>query len=163
MPMPHSDAKGNSTAVLRAYLDKYLNLTESLAHAPGLLGTMAWQPFPRIAAQAALDRGSDLLAVEADVDRLFFQVGYGWSSSADDDRIREGVLDTAVAIRNLTDGFVKSGAVPDAYRPLFMNDAHAEQDYFGRMKGGSRDFAKKVADGVDPTGFFRTRTYGFRP
>lgn len=44
-----------------------------------------------------------------------------------------------------------------------MNYGFYRQDYFGRLKPESRALAKRVADTVDPTGLFRTRTGGWKP
>jgi hypothetical protein len=159
-PIPYPQ---HSTAVMQAYLDAWIAITTTLAPVAGLIGTIAWQPFPRIAAQAALDRGSDLLAIDADVDRIIWELDYAYSLGTDDAAVNDGLTGVAAAFHEMADGFIAEGAMKDAYRPLFMNDANYKQDYFGRLKGNSHNLAKKVAAQYDPRGFFKSRTDGFKP
>jgi hypothetical protein len=63
-------------------------------------------------------------------------------------------------MRDLILQFTESGHLPEAYVPLFMNDAYFRQDYFGRLR--TADFARSVRDQYDPEGFFATRTGGWK-
>jgi hypothetical protein len=55
---------------------------------------------------------------------------------------------------------IANGTLPNVYRPLYMNDIGADQDYWGRLR--TRDRALQTRLRYDPKGFFQTRTSGFR-
>ena len=56
--------------------------------------------------------------------------------------------------------FVDEGVLPDVYRPLFMNDAHYSQDYWGRISAGWREKAKDVRERYDPELWLQERSSG---
>jgi hypothetical protein len=60
----------------------------------------------------------------------------------------------------LIEEFIADGTLPNVYRPLYSNDLNADQDYWGRLR--TRDRALQTRLKYDPTGFFQTRTNGFR-
>lgn len=55
---------------------------------------------------------------------------------------------------------IDEGRLPDVYRPLFMNDAYYRQDYWGRIKPESKQYALDARLRYDPDGFFQKRTSG---
>lgn len=71
------------------------------------------------------------------------------------------MVDTYSGLKSLVDGYVADGSLPDAYRPLFMNDAYFRQDYWGRLKPEKRLFAENVRAAVDPAGVLQTLSQGF--
>jgi hypothetical protein len=56
--------------------------------------------------------------------------------------------------------YIANGTLPDVYRPLYMNDIDAGQEYWSRLR--TRDWALQTRLKYDPAGFFQTRTSGFR-
>lgn len=61
---------------------------------------------------------------------------------------------------NLIQKDIDQGLLPDVYRPLFMNDAYFRQDYWGRIKRESKQYALETRLRYDPDGFFQERTSG---
>jgi hypothetical protein len=70
---------------------------------------------------------------------------------------------TYMGVRNRVLAWQQEGKLAQAYLPLFMNYGFFRQDYFGRLRPESRALAKRVSEAVDPRGFFRDRTGGWKP
>lgn len=71
------------------------------------------------------------------------------------------MVDTYSGLKTLVDGYVADGSLPDAYRPLFMNDCYFRQDYWGRLKPETRASAEAVRAAVDPASIMQTLSQGF--
>ena len=129
---------------------------------PGIVSSIAFQPFPKRIAQAALDRGGDLIDVDPDVDRLIIEMNYAFSLQSDYEKLDGIMQETYGGLRERVLGYVQEARLPDVYCPLFMNYAYYRQDYWGRLKPENAEFAHAVAEQVDPAGFFRNRTGGWK-
>jgi hypothetical protein len=68
-----------------------------------------------------------------------------------------------LGMRERIDGFIANGTIESAYSPLFANDANYQQDYWGRLKSGTREYARSVAEDLDPEGLFKLHTGGWKP
>ncbi|KAK4150888.1 hypothetical protein C8A00DRAFT_17623 [Chaetomidium leptoderma] len=130
---------------------------------PGIVASIAYQPFPRRIAQAARDRGRDLIDVDADADRVIIELNYAFLLPSDYDRMDATMQATYGGIRERVGGWQAEGKLEDVYLPVFMNYGFYRQDYWGRLKEASRVFAREVAERVDPGGLFRDRTGGWKP
>lgn len=131
---------------------------------PGLVASIAYQPFPKGIAQKARENGGkDLIDVEGDADRVIIEMNYAFLAPGDYERMSGKMEDTYGGIRERVVEWVKGGKLKDVFLPVFMNYGFYRQDYWGRLKPENRALAKSVAEGVDPEGLFRTRTGGWKP
>ncbi|RDW57061.1 hypothetical protein BP6252_13876 [Coleophoma cylindrospora] len=148
--------------VMRSYHDYYVDMAKNNSLVAGLTATMALQPIPKILAQKSKGNGGDLLDLDDAVDRIFFEFDYSFTSILSDTRMDATVKTLFTGIRERVQAFIANGTIPDAYLPLFMNDANYQQDYWGRLRPEKLTYAQEVRDKYDPEGFFRDRTGGFK-
>ena len=160
VPLP-SVADGED--IMDALHGHWRNMTDTTQLVPGIVSSIAFQPFPKRIAQAALDRGGDLIDVDPDVDRLIIEMNYAFSLQSDYEKLDGIMQETYGGLRERVLGYVQEARLPDVYCPLFMNYAYYRQDYWGRLKPENAEFAHAVAEQVDPAGFFRNRTGGWKP
>jgi hypothetical protein len=158
-PLPNSTV-GNK--VMRSYYDHYYDVVTAHKIIPGLTATIALQPIPKRLAQKAQCLGGDLLDLDDSVDRILMEFDFSYTSPDNDIVMDKAVRNLFSGIRDRVTGFVTDGTLPDAYVPLFMNDANYQQDYFGRLRPKTKQYAKVVRDEYDPYGFFKDRTGGFK-
>lgn len=158
-PLPNSSV---GHTVLKSYYDHFLNITKANRGVPGLSATMAFQPLPKRLAQKSKANGGDLLDLDDSVDRMLIEFNYSYTFPASDSVINKAVVALLSGIRDRVKAFIGNGTIPDAYVPLFMNDANFQQDYFGRLRPETLAYARGVRDTYDPSGFFRDRTGGFK-
>ena len=155
--------EADSEKVMDAIYAHWRDMSDRTRLVPGIIASIAFQPFPRVIARNALDSGGDLIDAEDDVDRLIIEMNYQFLLQTDYAKIDAIMQDTYNGIRDLVVGWQADGTLPDAYLPLMANYAFYRQDYWGRLKPTSRAFARQVVDAYDPEGLFRTRTGGWRP
>ena len=153
----------NNVDVLMAYYDHWHNVTAGVKGIPTLLASLALQPIPKQLAQRALDKGGDLMDLDADYDRMILEFDFLYVSESANSAIDNALADTYDGMRERVTGFQAQGKLPsDAYLPLFINDANRRQDYFGRLKSESQKLARSVQARLDPNGLWNTRMGGFR-
>ncbi|OCL04270.1 FAD binding domain-containing protein [Glonium stellatum] len=153
----------NSTVgmeVLTSYYDHWRNTTSSVLELSGLIGSVAFQPMPKIIARKAKEQGGDLLDLDEDVDRIILEFDYSYLFATDDAAVDDAMQRLYGGIRDRVLAFMANGTLSKAYLPLFMNDGYFREDYFGRLR--TVDFARSVRDQYDPHGFFARRTGGFK-
>ncbi|KAK4119575.1 FAD-binding domain-containing protein [Parathielavia appendiculata] len=139
------------------------NVTDSALLVPGMVASVAYMPFPKRIAQAARERGQDLLDVDPDADRLIVELDYIFLSPTDYSKMEGKMVESYSGIRERVVEWQAEGKLRNVYLPLFMNYGFYRQDYWGRLKAASRQLAREVAERVDPAGLFRTRTGGWKP
>ncbi|KAN0102884.1 FAD dependent oxidoreductase [Hyaloscypha variabilis] len=148
--------------VLSSYRDHFVDVAMANAQVPGLVATMAYQPIPKGLAVKALENGGDLIALDNFVDRIFFEFDYSFISTASVPQMN-GVIETLFSgIQERVSAFTANGTLPEAYLPLFANDANFQEDYWGRLRPETLAYAEIVRDEYDPFGFFKDRTGGFK-
>jgi hypothetical protein len=98
--------------------------------------------------------------MDDDVNRLLLEFNISYFFDFDTKGIDPATQQLHQGTRELVTGFQRDGKLPEAYLPLFMNDAYFRQDYFSRLR--TVDFARSVRDQYDPEGFFRTQTKGWK-
>jgi len=148
--------------VLSSYRDHFVDVATANAQVPGLVATMAYQPIPKGLAVKALENGGDLIALDNFVDRIFFEFDYSFTSTASVPQMN-GVIETLFSgIQERVSAFTANGTLPEAYLPLFANDANFQEDYWGRLRPETLAYAEIVRDEYDPFGFFKDRTGGFK-
>ncbi|KAJ6104054.1 hypothetical protein N7523_010374 [Penicillium sp. IBT 18751x] len=156
-PVP---CKAVGSSVLQEYYDHWYNVTGSVLEVPGVLGSIAFQPVPKIFSQKAVERGGDLLSVPTDTNYIFIELDFSYTFAADDEKIDQANQNLYGGMGNLIQKNIDKGLLPDVYRPIFMNDAYFRQDYWGRIKPESKQYALDARLRYDPDGFFQKRTSG---
>ncbi|KAF2789654.1 FAD-binding domain-containing protein [Melanomma pulvis-pyrius CBS 109.77] len=146
--------------VLGAYYDHWRNTTKSVIGVSGIIGSIAFQPMPKGIARKAQELGGDMIDLDDSVDRIIMEFNYSYWLPTDDATMDAATQTLYGGMKNLITKFTNGGQLPEAYLPLFMNDAYFRQDYFGRLQ--TQDFARSVRDSYDPEGFFAARTGGWK-
>jgi len=157
LPLPDVSA---GAEVLGAVYDHWRNTTEGVIAVPGIIGSIAFQPIPKMLARKALERGGDLIDLDDEVDRIILEFNYSYTFATDDEKMDAATQALYKGTQALVTQFQADGKLPEAYLPLFANDGYYRQDYFGRLR--TADFARTVRDQVDPKGFFAGRTGGYK-
>lgn len=157
IPLPSADVGAD---FLGDIYDNWRNTTESVIDAAGLIGSVAFQPMPKKIARKAKEAGGDLLDLDDDIDRIVLEFDFSWLSSLDNKRMDAATQRLYTGSKGLVDKYTAEGKLPEAYLPLFANDAYYRQDYFGRLR--TAEFARRVRDEYDPSGFFAKRTGGWK-
>lgn len=165
LPKPSETGSGPSSMdLLRQVNDIFEAKMRSVILVPDLIASLGLQPYSKSFAQKAIDKGGDLIAMDADVDRILIVVNTSFALHAHYNVVAAAVKAFYDAVRQLVLDLIGDGFVDgDTYLPLFANDGFFQQDYWGRLKPASRALAQSVAADVDPTGFFRDRTGGWKP
>ena len=159
MPVPSIE---NGAEVMGAIHANWKNTTRDILGVAGIIGSIAYQPIPKILTRKAREMGGDLLDLDDDVNRIILEFNLSYWFDIDDHTVDEATGQLHWGSRNLITDFQKSGKLPDAYLPLFMNDAYFKQDYFARLRSSSQSLARNARDLYDPEGFFRTHTKGWK-
>ncbi|KAK3387945.1 hypothetical protein B0H63DRAFT_542413 [Podospora didyma] len=162
IPLPSS---ANLASVMFDMHAHWRNISSTtLLDVPGVVASIAWQPFPKRIAQAARDKSPDLIDADPDVDKMILEINYSFLLEADYERMTSTMQATYGGIRERVLAHQAAGRLPrDVYLPLFMNYGFFKEDYFARLKPESRALARRVAGEVDPQGLFRDRTGGWKP
>ncbi|RHZ73692.1 hypothetical protein CDV55_107012 [Aspergillus turcosus] len=156
LPVP----KDMSPEVLQSIFDFWLDVNNKVLLETGMVGIIAFQPFPRIIAQRALERGGDLLDFPPDQDYILLQITLQWTLALSDARMHDATQKLFKGFGRLIEEYIASGTLPNVYRPVYMNDLNADQEYWGRLR--TRNQALQTRLKYDPAAFFQTRTNGFR-
>ncbi|ORY08724.1 FAD binding domain-containing protein [Clohesyomyces aquaticus] len=156
-PLPNATV---GAEVLGAYYSHWRNTTKSVFGVSGVIGSVAFQPMPKLIARKAKERGGDLMNLDDSVDRIIMEFDYSYWLSLDDAKMDDATQRLYSGMRNLITGYTDSGHLPKAYLPLFQNDGYFRQDYFGRLNTVS--FARSVREQYDPQDLFADRTGGFK-
>ncbi|KAJ3559592.1 hypothetical protein NPX13_g9511 [Xylaria arbuscula] len=160
MPLPSAE---NGPEVMGAIFDHWVNVSNTAQLVPGLIASVAFQPLPKKLAQIAREKGGDMIDVDDDIDRIVLELDYSFLSSLSYSKIDGVMQETYGGFKTIVEGYQDSGLLPqDVYLPLFQNDCFYPQDYFGRLKPEKLALARRVQAEVDPKGFFKTRTGGFK-
>lgn len=153
----------NGIEVLQTYYDTWVNISNTAALVPGVVASIAFQPLPKGITQIAREKGGDLLDLDDSIDRIILELDYSFWFNSDYATIDQTMQDTYDGLAAARDGFEEEGKLPtDVYLPIFMNDGFYRQDYFGRLRGETKELAVSVRDELDPTGLWRDRTGGFK-
>jgi FAD/FMN-containing dehydrogenase len=160
IPLP---AVANAVEVMEGLHAHWRNISSTTLLVPGIVASIAWQPFPKKIAQRARELSPDLIDADADVDRIIIEMNYAFTPQSLYERMADTTEATYTGVRERVLKWQEDGKLPEAYLPVFMNYGFYRQDYFGRLKPESRALARRVQDEVDPGGLFRTRTGGWKP
>jgi hypothetical protein len=157
IPLPSA---ANGAEIMGAIHNNWKNVTKGILGVAGIIGSIAYQPIPKMLARKAREMGGDLIDLDDDVDRIIIEFNLSYWFDIDDKTVDQATQQLHQGTHDLVTGFQKDNKLPEAYLPLFMNDCYFRQDYFARLR--TTDFARSVRDRYDPDGFFRTQTKGWR-
>ncbi|KAI0382640.1 FAD-binding domain-containing protein [Hypomontagnella monticulosa] len=160
IPMPSVD---NGVKVMEGIHAHWRSMSDTVLLEPGIVASIAYQPFPKRIAQAAKERGPDLIDADDEGHRLIIEMNYSFLPQSDYEKMDVKLQQTYGGVRERVVGWQKDGTLPDIYLPVFMNYGFHQQDYFSRLRPENRAFAHAVSESVDPNGFFRTRIGGWKP
>ncbi|KAI1495931.1 FAD binding domain-containing protein [Biscogniauxia marginata] len=160
MPLPTGE---DGAEVMQSIYDHWVNVSDTVKWVPGLIASIAFQPLPKKVAQLAREKGGDMLDLDDDIHRIIVELDYSFLFNSDYEEIDTTMQNTYEGIQSLVQGYQQSGSLPtDVYLPLFQNDCFHPQDYFGRLRPERLELAKRVQANVDPDGFWKDRTAGFK-
>lgn len=160
IPLPSA---ANAVEIMEGLHSHWWNISSTTLLVPGIVASIAWQPFPKKIAQRARKLCPDLIDADADVDRIIIEMNYAFTSQSLYEKMANTMEATYSGVRSRVLAWQAQGKLPDAYLPVFINYGFYRQDYFGRLRPESRALARKVIDEVDPRGRFQTRTGGWKP
>lgn len=160
IPLPSVE---NSVEVMEGLHSHWRSVTNNVLLVPGIVASIAWQPFPKRIAQEAQARGPDLIEADDSVDRIIIEMNYSFLPLTEYEKMADVMEETYSGIRSRVTAWQADGTLPEAFLPVFMNYGFYRQDYFGRLKPENRALARSVAEEVDPDGLFRDRTGGWKP
>jgi hypothetical protein len=160
IPLPSAE---NGVEVMETLHAHWRNVSSTTLLVPGVVASIAWQPFPKQIARQARLRSPDLIDADDDVDRIILEINYSFVPQTEYESLADTIETTYSGVRSRVLAWQEDGTLPEAYLPLFMNYGFNRQDYFGRLKLENRALAKRVSEDVDLGGLFRTRTGGWRP
>ncbi|KAF1911693.1 hypothetical protein BDU57DRAFT_506268 [Ampelomyces quisqualis] len=160
IPIPSAE---NSEEVMETLHNHWRNISSTTLLVPGIVASIAWQPFPKRIAAKARALSPDLIDVDPSVDRFIVEMNYAFLPQGLYEEMADTMEATYTGVRQRVLNWQDEGKLPQAYLPLFMNYGFYRQDYFGRLRPESRALAKRVSGEVDPKGFFRDRTGGWKP
>lgn len=146
-------------------------MTEGILH-PGFIFSLAFQPMPYIIpAQSVAAGGNSLGMNPTEGDRMWMEYDISWLTALGDDSAHSMVMNITATI----DEYVKtkyagvasthhhSGSVEvEEFTPIFMNDAMYDQMPLQSYENDGYAKLKAIQENVDPTGFFPSRTGGFK-
>lgn len=82
------------------------------------------------------------------IDYIIFELGISHTLASDDATTEAALEQLYIALDNTLQNFIAQGVLPDVYRPLFMNDAHGTQGYWGHIS--TADQARAARQNYDP-------------
>ncbi|KAF2181590.1 FAD-binding domain-containing protein [Zopfia rhizophila CBS 207.26] len=161
IPLPSVD---NGKEVMDALHAHWRNVSGTVMAVPGIVASIAYQPFPKRITQAARERSNDLIDCDDKVHRMIIEMNYSFFLPSDYEKMGRTLQETYTGIRERVLGWQEDGTLEnDVYLPIFMNYGFYRQDYFSRLRPENAEFARSVAMQVDPEGLFRNRTGGWKP
>ncbi|KAF2833496.1 FAD-binding domain-containing protein [Ophiobolus disseminans] len=160
IPIPSA---ANAEEVMETLHNHWRNISSSALLVPGIVASIAWQPFSKKIAQKARQLSPDLIEADDSIDRFIVEMNYSFVPLTLYEQMANTMEATYTGVRNRVLAWQASGKLPQAYLPLFMNYGFFRQDYFGRLKPENRALARRVSEQVDPNGLFRDRTGGWKP
>lgn len=160
IPMPSAE---NSVEVMEGIHAHWREVSGKTLLVPGIIASIAYQPFPKSIARQARARAPDLIDADDDAHRIILELNYSFLPKLVYNTMADTLEATYGGVRDLVLGWQDRGVLPKVYCPVFMNYGFSRVDYWGRLRPESRVFAKEVSAKYDPDGFFRNRTGGWKP
>ncbi|KAK7414984.1 hypothetical protein QQX98_006217 [Neonectria punicea] len=153
-PGIYAEISNEMRRITKEYTENILHLTSQCS--------VDFQPLSAAVGKHTAARGGNAMGLTAtDPDRIILEIQCSWSDEKDDEVVRQFSRDlTSWVERRIPVWLEGQDDSEDAYLPLFMNDAMADQN----VTGSYRDYAqlKSLQLQTDPEGVLRTRTGGFK-
>ncbi|KAH7304754.1 FAD binding domain-containing protein [Stachybotrys elegans] len=156
---------GNATAsldLLQSVYAHWKKISWDVQLQAGLVSSIAFQPMPRSMARIAREKGGDLYDFDDDADLIIIELNISYWSKSSTNTVDSALQKIYGGIRDRVVDFQSRGLAPDAYLPLFVNDAYYRQDVWGRLKPERRALAAEMRDVMDPDRLWADRTGGFK-
>ncbi|KAL3418333.1 FAD binding domain-containing protein [Phlyctema vagabunda] len=159
-------------ALYNNVFQNFKNYVETAALPLTFILNLAYQPLPKLISSASAAAGGNALQLNPDEgDRMVIEIDVSWATALADDVAYPTIKTISQAIDTYTSNF--SSGIPNTrstpgnpedtkYKPLFMNDAMADQDPVRSYGDGSYEQLKATYEKYDPDHFFATRTGGFK-
>jgi len=146
--------------------DKLAEVTGVFLNSPPLVRAVQFsvdfQPLPSLFGKISESKGGNAMGLTAsDPDRIVLIYQGAWNLPSDDKLAHNIAKNLTAWLDEVVPQWMEEAGMPkDTYMPLFLNDAMYDQQVFQSY----RDYEKFKAlqQSVDPKGFFRTRTGGFK-
>lgn len=129
IPIPSA---ANQAEVMQTLHNHWRNVSETTLLVPGIVASIAWQPFPKRIAQKARELSPDLIDADADVDKFIIEMNYAFIPQSLYGQMADTMEETYTGVRERVVKWQAEGKLPEAYLPLFMNYAFYRQSYFER-------------------------------
>jgi hypothetical protein len=146
-------------------------MTEGILH-PGFIFSVAFQPMPYIIPQQSVAAGGNALGMKpSDGDRMWMEYDVSWLTALGDNDAHAMAMNITATIdeyakttyAGVASSHYQSGDLEEAeYDPIFLNDAMYDQLPLQSYENNAYARLKSIQKGVDPDGFFATRTGGFK-
>ncbi|KAF2119377.1 hypothetical protein BDV96DRAFT_610419 [Lophiotrema nucula] len=160
IPLPSEENFSNTIEVLHAH---WRNISDTVLLVPGIVASIAWQPFPKAIARQAHARSPDLIDADDEIDRVIIEMNYSFVPQTEYEHMADTLETTYTGVRDRVVAWQADGTMPQGYCPLFMNYGFFREDYWGRLRPESRALARSVQEQVDYNGLLRERTGGWKP
>lgn len=158
MPLPNSTV---GPTVMQGIYDTWHDVAVSAGPVPGAIVSMALQPLPKRIHQKAKELGGVVMDFEEGLDGIVIELDYSHLLSINHPFIDQKTVETYTALGDKITEYQQAGLLPEAHRPLFMNDAYFRQDYWGRLKPETKARFQAIQDKYDPLNILQARTEGF--
>lgn len=90
----------NGVKVMEGIHAHWRNMSDSVLLEPGIVASIAYQPFPKRIAQAARERGGDLIDADDEGHRLIIEMNYSFLPQSDYEKMDVTLQQTVSAEQN---------------------------------------------------------------
>ncbi|KAK1144997.1 hypothetical protein N8T08_004712 [Aspergillus melleus] len=132
--------------VMKKIRDHWFNTTATVLDVPDMIGALALQPLPRKMSREVKNRGGDLYNFSTEQDYFIINFDFSYFNASFDEKIATANQKILEGHENIIENFIDDGVLPDVHRPLFMNEADGEQDYWGRLEPETTEWAREVRE-----------------
>lgn len=129
IPIPSA---ANQAEVMETLHEHWRNISSTTLLIPGIVASIAWQPFPKKIAQKARQLSPDLIDADEDIDRFIIEMNYSFVPQSMYNQMADVMEATYSGVRNRVLAWQANGKLNQGYLPLFMNYGFFRQDYFSR-------------------------------
>jgi hypothetical protein len=120
-PLPNATV---GAEVMGAVYDNWRNTTKGVLGIAGAIGSIAFQPIPKMLARKARAMGGDMIDLDDDVDRIIIEFNLSYWLNIDDATMDAATQQLYKGTKDIVTRFTQSGKLPNAYLPLFANDGY---------------------------------------
>lgn len=118
IPLPSAE---NSVTVMEGLHEHWRNVSGTTLLVPGIVASIAWQPFPKKIAQKARELSPDLIDADDDVDRIIIEMNYAFLPQTLYEEMADTMEATYSGVRDRVTAWQAGGILPEAYLPVFVS------------------------------------------